>query len=424
MLITKHLLIVTFFLSIYAGLLLKNISAIRLFIGDEPYYSDSVVAILNGRITEDDHHPLFIKTWWYFWVYLFYILTGTDNVVFWRIGTIIASVSSLLIFNQICNYFFDRKTSAIATILLAIDPIFFSFSRQLVLDIPAFFLMLVAFKNQLEFITTRSYKALYLSSIFIGLAFAGKISTPVLLFPITLALIFFIDSVKHLSVKPIVYKSVLAVSLFILSFIAGNFIFFFKQTPAGFVSYIRHIFVSQFTIKYAEGFLSSPAWTWFTIPQIVTLIRILPNSAVQTLVFFQNPTFFILTIPSLIIIFIYLFKSRSFSQKNSSLILVVLSFSVQYFVLAVTGHQTYYHQIIPLLPLIIILSIYSLQIIFGLKYTLPILLTLSLLIFFIYFPVLNGTIISPRLDHFLFKYSKYNFPPRDDLYCQKCSPRE
>ena len=169
----KESFFLTLFLAIYSVLLLVNINQIYLFIGDEPTYASSVTSLINGVI-DRNNHPLLAKSIWAFFVFLFQAITGNDKAVFWRLGTVIFSVGTLALFFKISRLFFPKTASFIALVILALDPMYFSFSRLVQLDIIMLFFSLFSLYYLLLYFKDFRTKNIYLTGLFLGLSIAAK----------------------------------------------------------------------------------------------------------------------------------------------------------------------------------------------------------------------------------------------------------
>jgi dolichyl-phosphate-mannose--protein O-mannosyl transferase len=408
----------------YAGLLFFRINAIQLFAADERLYAAAVQNLLNGSIGLDNH-PLLAKTIWYFIVLSFYAVTGIDAPLFWRFGTIIFSFGSLLVFYRISRLLVPRRWALLGVILLATDPMFFSFSRLLMLDIPCLFFFLVFVYYFLRLlIYSNSQSNLWKSALFLGLSLATKMAAlPVV--GLAVAVIFFITK----TFKQAIRKSFLFLMVMLFGFIVGNALYFFKAQPVAFYQYPISLITSQLTMVKNQGnHQTSPAYSWFTTPQILILYRLfsVDHRQVTTIVAFQHPLMFIMTIPLLLLIIIRLFFKKVSPRQAKILIFLILSLSSLYLPWFLAIHDTYYYYILPLIPIILLLflsAVSSLQLnevpkrlaltVFGGVY---------ITIFLIYYPLLVGSNIKLTDEATLMKYAQWHFPPTNTLFCQLCSP--
>ena len=159
--VVKKILIA--FLGLYLVLLMFNINSIPLFVADENVYSESTAAVLHGFI-DNNNHPLLAKEITAVIVIITGALTGQYEPIFWRIGSILASLGCLIIFYKICRLRFSEKLSFLAVILLGLDPMFFSFSRIFNLHIFSLVFSLASLYFLLRFIKrNETQKYLYIS---------------------------------------------------------------------------------------------------------------------------------------------------------------------------------------------------------------------------------------------------------------------
>ena len=129
---------VQYALFLYFLLLIFNSNAIPLFIGDENYYVTSTRSLMEGVLDKNDQ-PLLAKTIWMIGVGFFYILTGNDQPTYWRIFTIFLSLGTLIFFYKTLRLYLNRFVAICGVVLLAIDPMYFTMSRIVQLDVPALF---------------------------------------------------------------------------------------------------------------------------------------------------------------------------------------------------------------------------------------------------------------------------------------------
>jgi dolichyl-phosphate-mannose--protein O-mannosyl transferase len=410
----------TLFLAIYSVLLLININQIYLFIGDEPTYVSTVNSLINGVI-DRNNHPLLAKSIWAFFVFLFQAITGTDKAVFWRLGTVIFSVGTLALFFKISRLFFSKTTSFIALVILALDPMYFSFSRLVQLDIIMLFFSLFSLYCLLLYFKDFRTKNIYLTGLFLGLSIAAKMSSILMLIVISCMLIFY-----HLKEKnfKLVIPAIYGFLVFTLGgYVLGNVLFLILPTSINLFEYTRSLISSQLSSQIIEGsYLISPAWSWFTVPQILMLYRVEFANNISSIVAFQNPLLFASTIISVFLTFILILKKRI--KKILSYKIILLYFLAHYLPWFFSIHPTYYYYIIPLLPVSILMLVNLIVQTAKPKYFLYFFLGFSLLIFALYYPLLTGLSVPKGYECSLMSYSQYQFPPKNSLFCKNCSPRK
>ena len=422
LIIKRNLLsiIIVLFL-LYLFLLAYNINSIGLLVGDEKVYRSSVFSLLDGKI-DNNNHPLLAKTIWYYFVYIFSGITGIYKPIFYRLGTILFSIGSLLVFYKIARVFFSKTISFLCVILLAIDPMFFTFSRLLQLDIPALFFLLSSIYYYLKYLDGKKLKLFYVSGIFLGLSLAAKLSA-VLLIPLFPLLFMIFNQGKNLKLREIAKINFLFLTFLSLAFTIGNGIFFFKKTSIGFAEFIYRLFNSQIGgLINLSGYLHSPAWTWFTIPQILTLYRVPQGESVMSIIAFANPLITIFTLISLVASMIFILRKGILKQKKQSFLVMV--FSLLYLPWFFNLHATFYYYIIPLIPMAIIMFLLLIR---KTKIKLQLLastILVSIIIFAIYYPLLVGIKVPRSYDVRLYSFSLYRFNNTDTIFCQQCYPRK
>lgn len=419
----NFLLFLIMLLLSYFFLLTHSISPIGTIIGGESVYKASVFSLLDGRI-DNNNHPLLAKTIWYYFVYMFSAITGTYSPFFYRIGTILFSLGSLFIFYKIARLFFSKLVSFLCVVLLAIDPMFFSFSRLLQLEIPVLFFLLSGMYYFLKYLDKKKLKLFYVSGIFLGLSLAAKLSA-ILLVPLFPLLFILFSQKEKLSLQKMIRINFLFLLFLFLAFVAGNGIFFFKKINISFIEFVYQLFISQIGgAVNLPGYLHSSAWSWFTIPQILTLYRVPQGGYLQTIVAFINPIISIAALPTLAVFVFIILRKGILKQKKYSFLIAV--FFALYFPWFFNMHSTYYYYAIPLIPIIIILFLTLLQKI-QTRLRVPLLVLIlfaSVIIFAVYFPLLTGIKILKSSDLKLTSWSLYKFSNMNTVFCQQCYPRK
>ena len=407
-----------FFLFLYLIVLMININKIYLFVGDERIYSASVVAFMDGRIGSNNH-PLLAKTVWYIFHTFFGVIFGTDKAFFWRAGTIVFSLATIAVFYKIAQRFIKEEQAMAASIILALDPMFFVFSRTLHLDVIYLFFTLLGLYFFLSFLNKMRTKFLICTGLALGLSLASKfISLPLILFTLISLLV-----LQRNALTKFLKSAVYFLTSVVVSFVGGNFLFFFKENyDVSFIRYVYELFKSQLTMQLnAENFLYSPPLSFFSIPQILTLFRVEYRDAVEVIAAFQNPIFLLTSLVSFIFV-TYTLLSRK-EEKNKELTVILAFFIFQYVPWFLGIHTTYYFYIIPLIPLCILATFFWISKFKKEKLIANFILVASVTIFVLYFPILVGLKIPKPYERHLFKYSLYQYPPKDSLFCQRCSPR-
>jgi len=410
--IEKYLPIIL--ITVYLFLLINKLDSLPLFVGDEAVYTSSVEGLISGFV-DNNNHPLLAKEIWAFFVYLVRGYFGIESVFFWRVGTVIFSIVSLVVFFKILRLFFTKKISYLGTLILALDPMYFAFSRIVMLDIISLSLGLSSLYFLLKFLKSKTKKDLINGGIFIGLSLAAKMAalSLVLLLPIYLGLIL----KKSKKFLPAILYFLASI---ILGFCLGNFIYFLLPHKIAFISYVSEIFSSQLNLPEESSLTSTPL-SWFTIPQVLTLFRIVYKDGVRAVLAFQNPLIFLFTIPAIFVTSLLLIKRKV--KLASETLLILLFFLAQFFPWFLGLHPTYYFYVIPLTPLSIILILKLINLLALRRFLYPLLIVFSLAVFIFYYPLLTGIKIPKKYEKILFSYSQYNFPPKNAIFCQKCSPR-
>ncbi|MFV1917358.1 MAG: hypothetical protein ACC618_02690, partial [Patescibacteria group bacterium] len=156
-------------------------------------------------------------------------------------------------------------------------------------------------------------------------------------------------------------------------------------------------------------------------PQILTLFRLDYGETVQTIAAFQNPLIFALSIISFLAIIFLLIKGRL--KKQAFHLIILLYISSNYLLWFFSLHTTYYYYILTFSPLLTLLAVGLITKTKFQKHLITALVSISIVIFTLYFPILIGLKVPKSYEKLLFSYSSYQYPPKDSLFCQLCSPR-
>lgn len=415
--VVRKYYVVGFLVVIYFCLLVINTNFRGLFAADESVYSLGAMNLMSGKL-DPNVHPLLVKTFIAIAASVGHIIFAFDTPLMWRIVSIVFSILILVTYNYVAQVYLERKLRLVSLAILALDPMYFSFSRIINLDIPALFFSLLAFLLLTYYLRERKPRYFLIASLLLGLSLACKMSAGLLV----ISLPFYFLLKKHIHFNLFVGYFFVVLGGFLL----GNIAFFFVKSDISIFTYFYSMTQAQLELpRVVSDFQSSPAWSWFTIPQILTLLRVEHSSMVEEIVAFQNPLIFILTIPAVVISFIKLNVASGLSIYKKSIIELLLLYFGGMYVLWLTGiHATYYYYVIPLLPLAVLLVFSLISESRHAVLMAIFLLCGSVIIFSVYYPMLIGRIIPSSREKVLFSYSKYNYPPTDTLFCQKCSPRK
>jgi len=317
----------------------------------------------------------------------------------------------------------NKNFAFLAVSLLAFDPMYFSFGRIMNLDTISHFFNLASLYLLIKYFQSKQQKFIYGGAFLLGLSLAVKLSVIFLVIFLPFLLVVLGDFRKRRIAE--VTVSILKFYFFVaLGFVLGNSIYFFiNHFGVSFITYSIDLVSSQITMqKFEEGYLYSSTISWFTVPQILTLYRIDFGKNVESILAFQNPIMFMTTFVSIIWTAVALLSKK---LENSKVwILVLFWFFLQYVPYLFNIHTTYYYYIITLLPIIILIFINLTN---SLKYSnliFRIAFAISLFIFILYYPLLIGLKVPKKYELTLFKYSLYNYPAKDSIFCQNCSPRK
>jgi 4-amino-4-deoxy-L-arabinose transferase-like glycosyltransferase len=380
-----------------------------LFIGDEILYTTSITSLIYNNVDTLNSPPFakylvasFVKTLW--------ILTTIDKPIYWRLPIILFSLASLLVFYHISKLLLPKPFAILAVFTLAIDPLYFGFSRILNLEMPSLCLFLFSLYYFLKYKNEKKVRHILCSSFFLGLSFASKIH-PL----ITFSSFILIESLSTLGLK----KTFIVAITMLLGFTFGNAPFFYlNHSSKNFPSYISEMAQTFLTGKSAPGtWQTSPSVSWFTIPQYSKLYKVQKGSHTKTVFLTQNPLTMLLLLPCLGFALIY------FRKMTTNMKIVIFAFLTIYAIYFIDIRNTYYHYVVHLLPLIILIE---LSVIVKLKSqiftTKPIYawISLCLLFFTIFYPLTTATSLPNKTIKLYEKFHLLKQNTRDTAFCNKC----
>ncbi len=138
---------------------------------------------------------------------------GLDPVIIGSIIMIFISAGTIILTYLAAKKIFDKSIAIIASIIIASSFIFFTISKELLVELPAVFLLLLGFYLYLR-------NKIFLSGILFGLAFLTKFPT-LLFFIILLGTLFY----QYIATKKIYFKNLFYITFGFLLIIAPYFIF-------------------------------------------------------------------------------------------------------------------------------------------------------------------------------------------------------
>lgn len=405
------------FIALYLFILIFRLNSPRLFVYDEAIYAQSVQTMVFGAI-DPNNHPLLAKTIWLIPVKLSWITLHKDYPFFWRIGSVLMALASLITFYKICQLLFDKKVAYLATAILALDPLFFTFGRTLHLEVPSMLFFLLALYGVLVFQLQKKISYLLAAAATLGLSLAAKISPLILFFPIQVAAALDLKD-RVLSLKII---AVLA-ALVGLAYIFGNSYYFALNHSRSFTDYTIGLFYTFISGKRTQAQLqelqvqTSNPITWYLLPQAVRgYQRTFPEGQVVEFPF-QNPLTAFMLLPSLAIL---LWKWR---HLNSAQKTIIYAFATIYGAYFINIRETYYYYTVQLLPLVILLEILALSQILksaNLHKLLSKAFFVSAVILFIAYPIVAGLPAPKAYSKMLQQYFIYHPGQHNTMNCEEC----
>jgi len=128
---------------------------------DEAYYTQAARDLLKG-VASNVEHPFLGKAWGALGMLIF-----GDNAFGWRIIIIVFGALTLYTFYHLAQRYLSERMALLATAYLGFDHMFFTHSSLFLLEIPALFFAILAFKYYLE-------RRIVLTAIFMGLSILSK----------------------------------------------------------------------------------------------------------------------------------------------------------------------------------------------------------------------------------------------------------
>jgi len=140
---------------------------------DEAYYTQAARDLLKG-VASNVEHPFLGKAWGALGMLIF-----GDNAFGWRIIIIVFGALTLYTFYHLAQRYLSERMALLATAYLGFDHMFFTHSSLFLLEIPALFFAILAFKYYLE-------RRIVLTAIFMGLSILSKEASLFFLFTLIL----------------------------------------------------------------------------------------------------------------------------------------------------------------------------------------------------------------------------------------------
>ncbi len=140
---------------------------------DEAYYTQAARDLLKG-VASNIEHPFLGKAWGALGMLIF-----GDNAFGWRIMIVLFGALTLYTFYHLARRFLPERMALLAAAYLGFDHMFFTHSSLFLLEIPALFFAVLAFKYYFE-------RRIVLTAIFMGLSILSKETSLFLLFTLIL----------------------------------------------------------------------------------------------------------------------------------------------------------------------------------------------------------------------------------------------
>jgi len=140
---------------------------------DEAYYTKAARDLLQG-VASNIEHPFLGKAWGALGMLIF-----GDNAFGWRIMIIVFGALTIYAFYHLVRRYLPERLALLAAAYLGFDHMFFTHSSLFLLEIPALFFAILAFKYYLE-------RKIVQSAIYMGLSILSKETSLFLLFTLIL----------------------------------------------------------------------------------------------------------------------------------------------------------------------------------------------------------------------------------------------
>jgi len=140
---------------------------------DEAYYTQAARDLLKG-VASNIEHPFLGKAWGALGMLIF-----GDNAFGWRIITIVFGALAIYTFYHLASRYLPERMALLAAAYLGFDHMFFTHSSLFLLEIPALFFAILAFKYYLE-------RRIVAAAVSMGLSILSKETSLFFLFTLIL----------------------------------------------------------------------------------------------------------------------------------------------------------------------------------------------------------------------------------------------
>ena len=380
---------------------------------DEIYYVSSAKQYIDGVPPYVDVHPplgmLIIA--------IALILLGISPFA-WRLIPNICGILLVPIMYIFANKIFrDKKLAIIAAILIMVEFMHYSISRLAFLDsILVFFITLQYFylycyvsKRLAGSSFKQSAKYLYLCALFLGFGISTKVNAgfaiPAIFIWLFYCEIIACKSTPKQTILKVIYLflifTIVPLTIYILSYIP----YYHSMHATNIFSFVidryQHMYDYQVNgLKDASHPYASKWWTW---PLLITPMSIYywqepiasANGLISSsIVLMGNPAIYWASIPSVLIL-----AFKWIKKPNYNIAFILLAIFAQYLPYALFQRISFIYYFYPVTPFIILSIVYVIKLAFentnkNYHYIAYAYITIAIVLFALYFPVLSGLNVS------------------------------
>jgi|GEM_PF-4487328 len=314
----------------------SSLAAPNQLIADEKYYIEAALKFGQGNFLENIEHPPLGKL---------LIATGMSifgqNLAAARLPSLIFGTFGIVLTFFLTRRLFGVKVAILATLLLAIDPLWAQFSKVAMLDIFVSTLILASVFFLWNYLKSPTFKNLILFTGFLGLATATKW---VALFILPLIAVFFAIQNSFNPKKKIVISQIILFLPLFAFFYFLPYLFLPGFDPKSFLWWQYKMSRINLSGIWPYQPLAFPPWKWFFQKPSFLLSNndALLRGGGNPLVFWLWPIVFLVLVRETIV------KLRK--KSGFELLFLILAFSFLYFPWFIPIRPTFSYYILPAVP--------------------------------------------------------------------------
>lgn len=283
-----------------------------------------------------------------------------DNPWGWRVPSFLFSITTIVLIFVFARRFFGEKAALLATLLLALDPLWIAVSRLAMLDVFATFFAVLFFMLMFHYLEKPNLKLAVASGTALGASLAAKWSgvlLPLLFVTIATGTYYLGKLGKRGLAYHLMMFYFILVAIYISSFILQS------NPQKGRLSLVdRHVtaVIAQLGAKSPQPELIpdfSPL-LWFTAPTLGALAVSPEDKSLSPTVLFFSPLAGWITLLSSFFLVRRVIKDRTCGNpaENMKSLSLVLALFLFYLPWVVSGRPSVIHDMMPLLPFVYLIQ--------------------------------------------------------------------